>query len=149
MISEVDNDIGVFSVKRTAEGTKIYAKSPVFEEFFRGMAKGNHISCAPRWKGVEIYQIPEEALIEHFILDHCHINSPGEHLILNGMANLTFLRHVGLSEGVSFMVGTMPCKRTYLEDFCDKMKAGIRELYLNYIRPFDNDLLVMKESSRR
>lgn len=149
MIGEMENDVAVFSVKRTAEGTKIFAKSPMIEEFFKGISNGGVVACGGRWKGVEIYQLSEETLMEHLILEHCVINSPGELLIVNTLANLTFLRHKGLGEGLSFTVGSMPCRRAYLEEFCAKAKAGIRELYLNYIRPFEDEVLVFRETQKR
>ncbi len=142
-MSEAQKDWGTLSVRRTGEGVRIYAKSDIFEPFFKNYRDPNQdLVTHPRWKGVTMYPLPLQIVNETLLLDHASLNAPGEKLLLpSGQANLTFLRHQGLSKGLSFAVGTTPVRASYLDKFLEKANKGILELYANYLRPFDVEIV--------
>lgn len=58
--------------------------------------------------------------------------------------NLSFLRLVGISDGVTFTVNQV-CSRDGVVDLCKKLEEATRHFYIQYLKPVDMRIMVLTQ----
>ncbi len=137
-----DNNLITFSVKQV-DGVKIYAKSQIFEDFFKAVSTPSpQFIQVDRWQGLKFHPLDPEVNI---LIPGVTFDAIGSKLIHEGSVNLSFLRAIGLGKGISFNVGKGPVKSTYLDNFLTLANEGFRELAKTYLQPYHAEVIMTIE----
>ena len=150
-MGEVEEDILLLALKRVTDGLRLKAKSPLFEKFFSEAAAKVEAAGGPRTarhsilgSKVEIYSMAEGSVrLRDASLDHV-----GDQLMVDDVVpNLTFLRTVGLTDGVAF---TIPCVVSIpqIENFGKAVQKSSQELFETYLRPFGRNVRVYVKTEK-
>jgi hypothetical protein len=119
-------------IKRTMEGVEIFVKSKIIEDFFSGISEGRtSASDNSGWEGKKSYNPYTLPKVDS---DANSLSKWGYPLIENGIYyNISFLRAVGLSQGVTFNFPGLFTEE-YIRKLAEYTKQMTRRLYNQYIR---------------
>lgn len=117
-------------LKRVSGGLLIELKSDVFENFFK--YHGANTESEPTWEGNKAYKMPRN-LTPNF---HRMLASWGNtNLSVNdNLPNLSFLRAVGLGEGVKFII-PMVFSKTEIMTFKTELAQQANKFFQEYMKP--------------
>lgn len=138
-----------FTTLPTKEGLLVRVKTKlVVEEFMRGLGDGSSdpVEVYDRYwlgKNLRVYK-----LSRRIGGDLYRVDAPGKGLMEEGasMSNLSFLRLVGVSEGVEFVVKDV-YSTELRRQIRDKVGESFRRLVEDYIKPVRVTLIVSGQES--
>ncbi|MBW6469637.1 MAG: hypothetical protein K0A90_00265 [Methanosarcinaceae archaeon] len=120
-------------ISRCPIGLEIYIKSPVIEDFFKGLAQGVvSTSTESNWLPHKGYT--PQGNIEH--IANTHFDNWGGSLVQKGYYNLSMLRTVGLSKGQTFRFKGVFSKNM-IENIATEFKTVLITLIKNYVKPME------------
>lgn len=127
------NKVCIIKVRRTTNGTEIYAKSPMLEKFFsrNGVDSDNHCS----WHGVGYpHHLPQNISSDSI---RRTIDSWGDDVLslYNDLPNLSILRAQGLSKGVKIVMPRLVTTKAQMESYESHAKDIVNRLYTEYVKP--------------
>ena len=153
MPQEINNETTTNVVKFTAatarisrgpSGVKITVKSKLLEELFKQASGGLTINSdvvsggvfykIPRFNGVDISRMDIDGNIVEF-------NRIERSIEYGGYYNMSILRAVGLTDGVTFEINT-PVKLEQLEAWVAMLKKTVNHLYLEYIAELNMEISI-------
>ena len=121
-------------IKRTAQGTKLYMKSEMFESYFKpnGISVDNYITNNDSSR-IKSYMMSIDNVVNDRITQSLNVfNSSLK--TRDGYTNLGFLKAVGLKDGLTFDI-TGVYSKTGLNDFMTELKKDVRKIYEEEMRP--------------
>lgn len=127
-----------FRITRGEEGVKLYLKSEVLEKFFERSGVDDY---SDQWCGNKAYAMP--LVKDHFnnLLSQWY----GNLTINGGYPNLSFLRTVGIKDGVTFTLENDVYTRGEVIEFSKKFKDEVSELFAQYIKPITMEVELTTE----
>lgn len=139
-------ELCVFKIKREKGGVTVYIKSKMLEDYFKDMANGAKAGSSALWnEGKEVYKsnsfsvaIPPNCSRQPYLFGWNQ-----QYLFSDdvGMNNFTFIRGVGISEGVSYTFpGLFLAKE--LEKFKDEFKIFIIHFYQNFLKTCEFEIVM-------
>lgn len=75
------------------------------------------------------------------------LSMPGRPIIWDGFTNISFLRLVGASQGISFIIEDL-ISRTELDKMADKVKKGEAWFYSEFLKPIEMEVVVSRKRER-
>jgi len=127
----MDQDLIEYMITRNEQGTKLYLKSKIVGDFFEKYIQETNQDY--EWSSNYPHNITKLKIYDS------RYNSLREgwkqsNLMLHGRANLSFLRTVGLKNGVNFLL-TQPIPEKEIKRFQYYFKSYVSDFYLEYIIP--------------
>jgi hypothetical protein len=128
----------VFRIKRTEKGARLFFQSPMIEKFFKTVTPEERIqettgSCYSHVKCYVPEVIPqagEEATLKIW----------GNHSLYNyDKVNVSFLRAVGLTQGVTFEIPGVYTTE-YINKYTRDLKNAVIAFYKNYLQPAESSM---------
>lgn len=139
-----NQELCFIKIKRIPAGISIYCQSEQIEEFFKGLSKGITQTGEINWgKGKEFYKTTSLKMSAT-----SGMTRPPEfgqwgadYLIMpdTNYNNFSFLRAVGLKDGVTFEFCGLFTKEM-IEEFRSNFKIAVQNLYTQYIKVFDFEI---------
>lgn len=133
----------VIRIQRVTDGVKIYCKSKEIEEFFKKIAhkQGDifYTIHAQDWEEIEGYEIDDISF------NYAFFDQFGKDLLLDGNPNLSFLRAVGLANGVEFVAKGV-YSLNMLHQFTEKAKVALQKFYTMFIKPVEIEVNIVKKT---
>ncbi len=132
VIKKDERPILAFEVKRTAKGVEIKAQSEVFENFFN---RNNPNEEEGKWNDHYPYSAPTNLGNRKFANmiqkwnDGLFYDSESE------IPNLSFLRAVGLRDGVKLLIGNNVYSRSEVLKFLKLAKIESANFFKEYLKP--------------
>lgn len=134
-----ENDILLLGLKRVNDGLRIKAKSAAFEEFFiKGAEQQAQKTKTMRLFGQEV-KVHAMPLTPVRVKD-ASLDAAGDTILIEEfIPNLTFLRMVGLKDGISIIV---PCVVSIpqMDSFGKACRRAAQELFESYMLPYGKNL---------
>lgn len=132
--------------RRRPETFEVYLRSEIFEEYFRALAgagANGRDAVTTAHNGQRYYNPPELPTVEGCILNEVD----AVNLFKNGRTNVSHLRAVGLSAGVTIRIPTV-LSNSQLNDFTQRYYQAATKIYAEFIQPSEAELeLVVREST--
>lgn len=134
---------------RDSRGLRVSVKAHVaLEEFMKNLGDGRSQPVDAYSKLWQSVTTPTGTLDVYNARDYgvqsetYRLDRPGQALSLDHqIVNLSFLRIVGVSQGVTFRIRG-PFSRPEVDNLQDELTEAIEELYKTYIKPVDAHILV-------
>lgn len=148
------------SIGRYTKGLRLYAKvHPSVEDLMRSWGTGSTESVSaygrywstPNGDNAQVYTMsaPQNTMVFNQAGTPFRLGQVGHPLITeDGTLNLSFLRLVGISSGLKIDVRGV-FSHPELLDIREKIKQGVRSLYVSYLLPVDLNLVISTEDIRR
>lgn len=142
-MKEITKEFCIVRIKRTTEGLAIYCKSQKLEEFWRrlsehqnaGIGEGREGSATAGLKYYKINNFPSLPF---------RVASWGEEGALwynNTTANLSFIRTVGLSEGITYCIRGVFSLES-IQKWIEETKVHLQKFYTQYLKPVDIEFVI-------
>lgn len=128
-----DKTLLTSQLKRTTKGVQLYLKSDIIEKFFNSNGIGSEHFTGIDGSLKTAYNMPD--LVNHGLVKHIERIDTGLKN-RNGYSNLSFLRCVGLTHGITFKVDGV-YSRSALVDYMNELKTNVRNLYEYELKPID------------
>lgn len=129
-----DGDFNLeIQVDPTDKGVRIFIKSPEIEKFFKRASPKGSIPIPDLYTGRNCYFLNGEEVPP---IEGCFFYGIGQPLILEGdfRINLSFLRSLGIGEGITFEVeGIFP--PAWFNVFTTLLDKGLRDFYTACLKP--------------
>lgn len=125
---KVKQNLLSFKITRGEQGVELYLKSEVLENFFK---RGGIDQYSDQWCNNKAYAIP--LVKDHF--NNLLSQWFGNLTINGGYPNLSFLRTVGINEGVTFILENDVYTRGEVIEFSKRFKEEVTNLFAEYIKP--------------
>lgn len=143
-VTKNDNLILSMRMQRSREGIKFFVKSEAIEDFIKTASKGRTNDEQSTWD----FQRYKETGLAQFTLPGTTFNEWGGSMYVRGtMVNLSFLRVVGLKNGIEFLLNEMTTKEK-LERFTNDFKNCVKQFYREFMKPFDIQIDITVEQTR-
>ena len=132
----IEKNFITLKLRRIANGLEIYVQSEKIEEFFKNFS------------GISGTYFEKE----HYSYVFSRITSAGddlaafdragkEELLYNGIPNLSFLRMVGIAQGVTFTLPGVYSLYT-IQKFIERTKEALKIFYRQYLKPVNVELVI-------
>ena len=124
----------VFRFGRDEDGLKIYCKSRMFETYFKRVSDGIKMHDGNEWYGNEGYSVPSTSRNRDLsrAFDNWGYN---EIFVSDSIPNISWLRTVGLKDGISFTFRNEPIHSEDYKTYIEKTLKLVEQYYNDYIRP--------------
>lgn len=121
-------------IRRVETGLEIFVQSEKAEEFFKPRGVGND------YFGVPHYGYPFEKLSQAGNT-LAYFSKASNTLLYEGYCNLSFLRAVGLGQGVTLVMPGVFSLDT-ITKFLESAKIALKVFYRQYLKPVDVELII-------
>lgn len=129
--------------RRNASGLSVKVRSKIFESFFKGLKREgiDETVKAKDW-ALSLYNLKSTPIISGMCLNSLEQFGRGGEILLEGpIVNGTFLRAVGLTEGIEFKVPGLFSK-TYMENCRRGFEKAIQDFAIEYLAPYEVGVVV-------
>lgn len=129
--------------RRRPDAFEVYLRSEIFEDYFRALATVPGRDPRLETHGSHRYYAPAELPA----VEGCVLNDlESANLFRSGRTNISHLRAVGLSQGVTIRIPTV-LSNSQLKNFTDQYYLAATRIYAEFIQPSEAELeLTVRET---
>jgi hypothetical protein len=145
----VEKSFATLRLRRVAGGLELYVRAPTLVEFFRklvesGILEVREVSSGPLQGHKAFYRVDGKDVNIDLKDENSWkglIWSINDGLMKDGYINMSFLRIVGIKEGMSFIFSGV-YSMTQLKNITEKMKEALKLLYREYLKEIEIEITV-------